>query len=63
MGFACSAPLVLDDDDLRIIVSALKKVRKSQGSVRADRLIDDFEYRLRHPDTHEVDTLANYLRK
>lgn len=47
-----SEPMVFDDDDLRIIVSALKATRKTRGSVRADNIIRLLEYQLAHPDTH-----------
>lgn len=49
-----SAPLLLDDDDLRIIRSALLKVRKTSGSVRADRIIAGIDHQLDHPDTHKL---------
>lgn len=47
-----SEPCILEDDDLRIIISALKVTRKSRGSVRGDNLIRMFEFQLAHPDTH-----------
>lgn len=49
-----SCPLILDDDDLRIIRSALMKCRKSSGSVRADRIIAGINHQLGHPDTHKL---------
>lgn len=57
-----SDPLMLDDDDLRIILSALKRVRKYSGSVRADSLIYAIQHQLDNPDTNRLTKVGNEYR-
>ena len=52
VSFPVSEPMIFDDDDLRVIISALKATRKTRGSIRADNIIRLLEYQLAHPDTH-----------